>query len=399
MSNIAGVALFTASLFLLVVAVMLNSPALFYMSTAMVATIVAARIQAFSAVRNLAFERRVSPSVRVGEWAEVQLVIQSPRRTRRPLIRVLDHLPPRLVTNWISPSTPVAPAYGEPVVSKYRFKPLRRGVYRWSKLTVVGHDALGIVTISKEYPANAVELIVLPNPIPVGVDIVSAMGYGTTESEHGLSRGTGIEPRGIREYVHGDSMRYIHWRSSAKKGSLVVKEFETGSNASAAFFVQCSEGSERGKGAQTTLELQCGHLAYITARGIRQGVNVQFPALEPPSKTVSPSDREIEISRLLARIEADSPTSLGEDILRVRRELEPGCSVFLAISVVDPTLPGAVDALRKGGHAVEILAYDATYFEPKFPLEHSATHSPYLDELRAAGARVKTMPMEGLSEA
>jgi len=38
--------------------------------------------------------------------------------------------------------------------------------------------------------------------------------------------GSGTELFGVREYVPGDALRRIHWRSSARRGALVVREYE-----------------------------------------------------------------------------------------------------------------------------------------------------------------------------
>lgn len=40
------------------------------------------------------------------------------------------------------------------------------------------------------------------------------------------ARGESGNPYGIRQFVFGDPYRYIHWKSSAKKGELRIKEFE-----------------------------------------------------------------------------------------------------------------------------------------------------------------------------
>ena len=38
--------------------------------------------------------------------------------------------------------------------------------------------------------------------------------------------GSGTEMFGVREYRPGDSLRRIHWRSSARHGELIVREYE-----------------------------------------------------------------------------------------------------------------------------------------------------------------------------
>ncbi|MBI1757241.1 MAG: hypothetical protein HYR64_09065, partial [Fimbriimonas ginsengisoli] len=55
--NVAGTALGVAALFLGIVAVLLNSEALFYMATAMVVLIAACRVQAWLSVLGLTVER------------------------------------------------------------------------------------------------------------------------------------------------------------------------------------------------------------------------------------------------------------------------------------------------------------------------------------------------------
>lgn len=396
-NNIAGVALTTSSIFLLVVAVTLNSPHLFYMSTALIVTIAAARLQAFLSVRRLMITRTVPPQVQVGQWAQIDFAVATDRSSRRPLISIWDQLPLRLVNDSLTPSTPVAPALGQTVHSTYRFRPSRRGRFRWSKVSVVGTDALGLISAVREYSAGPAEMLVLPAPIPVQFDVSSAAGWGTFEAEHGLSRGTGIEPRGIREYVQGDSTRYIHWRSTARTGKLTVKEFETGSNAAVAFIVQNSRGSDVGQGSRTTLELICGHLAYICARILRQGIRVQFPLQEEGVGSVLPIEREQEVLRILADLTGDSVRSLAADVDDSKGRLLPGATVYIALSVADQNLPSAIQSLRRGGHAVVCMAYDARAFDSKFK-GHSATDSAYIDELRGVGAMVRTMPLDGLGK-
>ncbi|HEY0416314.1 MAG TPA: DUF58 domain-containing protein [Gaiellaceae bacterium] len=41
-----------------------------------------------------------------------------------------------------------------------------------------------------------------------------------------LQRPTGFELHSVREYAHGESLRKVHWRSTARRGRLMVKELE-----------------------------------------------------------------------------------------------------------------------------------------------------------------------------
>ncbi len=176
MRRLASIALTTASIFLLVVAVMLNSPALFYMSTAMIATLGASRIQAWLAVRGLRFHRTAPEVARAGDFVTVEIAAWSEHQVRRPLITPIDDLPRRMAPRDVSPTMPIAPAFGRKIVSQYRFRPMRRGRYRWSDLTVVGTDALGLVVQERTYRANPVELLVLPASIPIAYDLPSSAG-------------------------------------------------------------------------------------------------------------------------------------------------------------------------------------------------------------------------------
>lgn len=394
MRRLASIGLSTSATFLAVVAVLLNSPNLFYMGTALLCTIAACRLQAWLSVRSLRFERVAPESVSIGDIVTVEITVWSGQRVRRPLITIWDNLPPRLAYTGRSPSLPVAPAHDIGILTHYSFRPLKRGKFRWSGLTAVGTDALGLITMSHEYKTNVAELTVLPNPIPVSVDLPMASGWGISEAESGQSRGAGLEPRGIREYQFGDPLRHVHWRSSARAGQLLVKEFEAGSYASVAFLIQRTTGTDLGEGLETSLELMCGHVAYLAEKFVRSGARVLLPLIEVPE---SRGDRLTLIYEMLASIQADVTHGLGEDVHKAVSELVPGSTLFVLHAVADQTLPPAISAASGSGVRVVPLVYDAKEFvgdKPKTRVD-SAADSGYLDQLRAAGTTPIMMPDYG----
>lgn len=395
MRNVAGFALTTASAFLAVVAVLIGAPALFYITTGLIATIAACHIQAYLSVRGLRVERIAPESARIGDLVTVEMTVWSERRIRRPLVTLHDRLPPRLRLVHLSPSLPIAPAYDLPVRSQYQLRPLRRGLYRWEGVIVEGTDALGLITKRKEYETAPAEMLVVPAPIPLAVELPTAGGWGISEAESGQTRGAGLDPWGIREYAPGDSLRSVHWRSTARTGRLLVREFEAGSHAVAAFLVQRSPGSDVGEGPMSSLDLMCGHVAFLAQVFLRQSARVQLLGLESGVSFASPAERETEILMALAGVEADSDRDLGSDLRQHGPLLPPGSAVFVLMAVPDHTVGPEVGRLRARGMQIVTLHYDAAFYHRSGrPLE-SAADPLFVENLRAAGSTPIVVPMEG----
>ncbi len=382
-----------ASAFLAVVALMLNSPALFYMGTALVATIGACRLQAWLSVKGLRFERVAPESVHVGDLVTVEITVWSDRKIRRPLIEVKDNRPPRMLISGLTTSLPIAAAYDLPIRTQYQFRPLQRGRYKWSGLTAEGTDALGLVSSRKHYDTTPAEITVLPRPIPVSLELPAAAGWGISEAESGQTRGAGLEPRGVRNYVYGDSLRHVHWRSTAKRGQLLVKEFEAGTQAAAAFLIQQTKRTDIGVGANSSLELICGHAVFLAEAFLRQGANVQFPGLDTITLHASVHERINQIYEILAGVQADSDETLGYSMSSLVGELPTGSVLFVMMAVADRTMFDAINQLTAKGTSVVPLVYDGSSFDPKKKVV-SATEPSFMGALRDAGATPTVMPIE-----
>ncbi len=388
MRRVAGRALSVASLFLGLVAVLINAPALFYMSFALIATLAACHIQSNLATKALRIDRIAPKSVHVGELVTVEIVLWSDRKIKRPLVTVDDNLPPRLHPGGVGPSLPVAPAFDLPVRTMYQFTPLKRGRFRWKNLKVTATDALGLTTKTVEYPTEQTEIVVVPLPIPVSIELPSSAGWGINEAMSGQAAGAGIEPRGIRQYAYGDSLRHVHWRTSARTGVLQVKEFQAGSQGAASFVIQRSNNTDVGKGNVSTLDAICGHSLFIAEQMLRQGVSVTFPLLEEERGKKGEAERKEEIALLLGTLIADSPATLGADLLEAASLLESGATLYVFTSVDDGSLVSALQRLR-GRVSVVVLVYEAAAYDPKRLADSAALFS---EAYRQAGAHVVLMP-------
>lgn len=398
----AGVALNWSALFLLVMAVLVYSPMLFYMATTVMITIAAARLQAWLAVRYLRFERFSAPAVRVGEPVTVEIVVWSERQLKRPLVTVEDHLPSRLVVKDRTPALPVAPSFDQPIRTRYSFTPMRRGRYRWERLTATSNDALGLVTMSQSYHTEPAELVVYPSPLPFNEEIRPLMGWGASDLDSGRTQGSGLDPRGVREFAVGDPIRYIHWRSSAKRDKIMVKEFETGSGVTMHLVLQRTDGTEVGDQETSTFESMCSHALTLATEYSKRGASVSFPVHEPlEAAREHPEARTRAVRELLTDVMPDARSTISQDLYGLRGLVREGETVVVFVSDPDPALPDTLS----GWADVQFVCvvYDPNDYSPVRqtprgrPIEppepiRSAASPTYIASLERAGARVIPMP-------
>ena len=104
--------------------------------------------------------------------------------------------------------------------------PLRRGILRFKAVTLARPDPLGLIraltTIS--LPQN---LLVLPRRYAVPMlTLPGAQKHQEGGVAFAVSVGQSEEFVALRDYRHGDPLRHIHWRTWARAGKPVVKEFQ-----------------------------------------------------------------------------------------------------------------------------------------------------------------------------
>jgi uncharacterized protein (DUF58 family) len=98
----------------------------------------------------------------------------------------------------------------------------RRGAYRQDTFRIVTRFPFGFLQKARRVELGA-EALVYPSVEPTRdfFEILPAL-QGALES---LSKGSGHDLYALRGYVPTDSARHVHWKASARSGSLMVREF------------------------------------------------------------------------------------------------------------------------------------------------------------------------------
>jgi uncharacterized protein (DUF58 family) len=120
---------------------------------------------------------------------------------------------------------PPLPAKGEESVTM-ELLPLRRGILRFADVTVACPDPLGLFRAFRRVTCPQTMLI-LPKRYPLPpIALPGEMKYQEGGVALAANVGCSEEFVSLRDYRHGDPLRHIHWRSWAKTGKPIVKEFE-----------------------------------------------------------------------------------------------------------------------------------------------------------------------------
>jgi uncharacterized protein (DUF58 family) len=112
---------------------------------------------------------------------------------------------------------------GESAVLEYRVKSDRRGEFIIGPGSVLFSDPLGLFPRRMDI-GPPLPMLVLPRVYPLGQQVTRGMPIGAIRVENRLYEDPG-RYRSMRDYVPGDDPRRIHWKASARTGSLQVMEY------------------------------------------------------------------------------------------------------------------------------------------------------------------------------
>jgi uncharacterized protein (DUF58 family) len=98
----------------------------------------------------------------------------------------------------------------------------RRGIYQQDALRIVTRFPFGFLQKARRVNLKS-EALVYPSveATPEFLDILPGI-QGAIES---LAKGRGQDLYALRGYLPNDSARHVHWKASARRGSLMVREF------------------------------------------------------------------------------------------------------------------------------------------------------------------------------
>ena len=180
----------------------------------------------FSMTRRLELKRALPGRIMLGEPASVDITIENRKRwVSSCLVSVEDRIVgPREILNGRLMFALVPPSTSR--TGRYQVRFMQRGRYRIGPARVTSRFPLGIVERGRQIESYA-EMLVYPRigylanwwlrRLTDGQE-ASRVSQGQTGAHHD-------EFHRIREYRQGDELRSIHWKTSASRNELMVREY------------------------------------------------------------------------------------------------------------------------------------------------------------------------------
>ncbi|WP_405847342.1 DUF58 domain-containing protein [Streptomyces niveus] len=222
----------------------------------------------------VAGSRRLSPSrVPAGSEARVHLRMDNVSRLPTGLLMLQDHVPyvlgprPRFVLDRVE-------AGGRREVS-YRVRSDLRGRYPLGPLQLRLSDPFGMCELTRSFSAQD-SLTVIPrtDPLPPVRLAGATSGYGDGRQRSlSLAGEDDIIPRGYR---HGDDLRRVHWRSTARYGELMVRREEQPQRARCTVLLDTRGLAYQGAGPDSAFEWAVTGAASTLVHMLERGFAVRL---------------------------------------------------------------------------------------------------------------------------
>lgn len=180
----------------------------------------------FTILKRLSVRRIVPERVMAGEPASVELILRNNKRLLSAWVVLMqdqvtssrEQLRAEVLIQRVPP--------GAERSTRYRIRLMRRGKYRLGPLTLRTRFPLGLVERGL-HVATTDSVIVYPRIGRMTHSWLRRMQYAADLVPQMSPRSGPFDDEfhTLREYRHGDDPRAIHWRTSARRSELMVREF------------------------------------------------------------------------------------------------------------------------------------------------------------------------------
>ncbi len=322
-------------------------------------------------LRGLQFEREAPTPVWEGEETSITYKITNPSRIARFFVSIEEIHDPDVESISMNPSLfNIKGGATEEVKNTVRFK--RRGVFESGSFEVSALDPLGVFSFTRNI-ASETETVVYPMARQLGQTLSNgSISLGWNEATKNARAGDGVDTFGVRGYLPGDPLRHIHWRQTARTGTLTVVEYEETQAVNLRIVLDTTKSAIVGQHADTSLEYAIRVAATIARDAVQSGAGIELVTADTSSSgTIAGWNGLIgqrgigqlyKIMDALARVEAQSKVSAGQLLESCVNSVPLGTTVIVICLQYEPSLSDVIVNCLARGIAINVLYIDPSGF-------------------------------------
>lgn len=316
-------------------------------------------------LKQIEAQREIDSHAFLGETIKISLKVHNNGLFPAAWVALHDSLP--LALGGIKPFQRVA-GFGVREESRFEYtlEARKRGYYTVGPLTISTGDLFGVgERVEKEIPTQFIT--VYPKIVPLAnVKIPSRSPQGTMRHHQPLFEDP-TRVFGKRDYVAGDSLRRVDWKSTAMTGRLQVKLFEPSISLETMILLNLNAEDYNFHGRIDSTELGIVIASSLASWVIqkRQSAGLRINGRDPLAvdglpQPLPPRKGKGHLMRMLetlARAEMTSESSLALMVQRERSVLAWGTTLLVITGQVEQDLLNELyQARRSGQNALLILA-------------------------------------------
>jgi uncharacterized protein (DUF58 family) len=209
----------------------------------------------------------------------------------------------------------------------------QRGRFVLGPTTLKTGDPFGLFDVEINLPQTA-SLLVLPPVIAWSSLPVLSQGRDEEGRTTRAQAESGVVAAQVRPYVPGDSLRRIHWPTSAKYGELHIRQFDRATRGDWLIVLDMTASHHTGLGADSTLEACVVLAASVAEYGLTEGRSVGLASLGPQGLVwLAPRQGEAHRWDALAALAEVQPGEMDlADLIRLASRRLGGETSLMAIT-------------------------------------------------------------------
>jgi uncharacterized protein (DUF58 family) len=245
---------------------------------------------------------------------------------------------------------------------KLRLTGARRGYHPLGPLKITSGDFLGLYSRTRR-SGSTEHVIVYPRIFPVDTRLVPSLyPMGEARADRRLFRDP-TRAIGVREYVHGDALKSIHWKATARRGDLQVKLLDATTAFNVAIFLSVESFRDNGVLAEVDFELGVSAAGSVAAALCERGspvglfVNTRLADTGQPA-VIAPGagrNRVTEILEALAKVTDRSSGPAAAFLEGQKERLTAGTTVIFILGRLPDRFSEQLADLRAAGFRLLVL--------------------------------------------